>query len=166
MQHFQSPPAHKMQGTSPHSPSSHASSLLRAALRTPTPSARPQVLADLAARTNGATMTPTTTTASTQQAPVYHFFGLDFGASDSSSTLGDSSHDSKTGFPRVRPLALPPFCRRESSNPPLKSLEGRCKDDIFGPTPRECLTLPRIRKSFGRQHGSRNFAGTSREDGY
>ncbi|KAJ6551094.1 hypothetical protein B0H10DRAFT_2242363 [Mycena sp. CBHHK59/15] len=110
------------------SPSSHASSMLRAALKTPTSSP-----SNPASERTSCDDNPTTTTDSTPQAPVYHLFGLDFRASISSSTTG-SSNDAESGIRSIRRLVLPPFHYGTPFNPPVKTrLATRCKDDIFGP---------------------------------
>ncbi|KAJ7717845.1 hypothetical protein B0H14DRAFT_2643494 [Mycena olivaceomarginata] len=84
------------------SPSSHASSLLRAALQTQIPGPSNQVSNAPGSR-NNINASPTTTTASTRQAPVYNLFWLDFGVSVSSSTIGSSS-GVESGPERVRSL--------------------------------------------------------------
>jgi hypothetical protein len=92
------------------SPSSHASSILRAALGTPTPSPHhsPTPTHDTAANTVDSSVD---NNSPPPQRPVYNMFGLDFGASDSSSTIGDSEANQRSMEPpykRIQPLVLPP----------------------------------------------------------
>ncbi|KAJ7728861.1 hypothetical protein B0H16DRAFT_1709743 [Mycena metata] len=109
-------------------PSSHASSMLRHALRSPTPSPPPVV------KVKARLFTPTTTPP-TRKAPRYLLFGLDFGASDSSSTIGDTVDDTESAAKAVRPLVLPPFCCARPQQFAMDFLPDQ--RDVFGPVRRK-----------------------------
>jgi hypothetical protein len=100
------------------SPSSHASSILRAALRSPTPSTpNSPVNTTTCSRMLGATAAHSPP----PQPVVYLLFGLDFGASDLSSTMGDTETSQEPPHKHIRRLVLPP--------PP----QGMATDQLYTP---------------------------------
>ncbi|KAJ7268421.1 hypothetical protein C8J57DRAFT_1717183 [Mycena rebaudengoi] len=132
------------------SPSSHASSILRAALGTPTPSPHhsPTPTHDTAANTVDSSVD---NNSPPPQRPVYNMFGLDLGASDSSSTIGDSEANQRSMEPpykRIQPLVLPPRRHIITVSPNVKP-RATSHSDIFGP----------LRSPFN-EYGQRRVAAT------
>ncbi|KAJ7751044.1 hypothetical protein B0H16DRAFT_1548633 [Mycena metata] len=139
--------------------SSHASSMLRHALRTPTPSppSPPRVVKVSPRLFNTPTTTPSTT-----KVPRYLLFGLDFGASDSSSTIGDTADDTESGAKAVRPLGLPPFGCTRPQQFVMDFLP--VQRDVFGPVRREQpIKMPSRTQTYTQRCVDARLAAHSRQ---